>query len=63
MHTNTIAQYLIVRWINKNFIGVEIELIAPDIVEITDRKGEHMKLSININQEILDYDTREILST
>ena len=61
MHTDTIAQYLIVKWINKNFIGVDIELLAPDIVKITDRDGASMRLSININQEIMDYDTREIL--
>ena len=35
MHTETIAQYLIVKWINKNFIGVDIN---PSAIEITKSK-------------------------
>lgn len=60
--TKTIAQYLICKWIHENFINPRIELIAPDIVKMTDCKGECIRLSINIHEQILDYDTREILS-
>lgn len=60
--TKTIAQYIICQWINENFIGAQIELIAPDIVKMTDSTGESMTLSINIHEQILNYDTREILS-
>lgn len=60
--TNTIAQYIICRWIDNNFINVKTELVAPDIVKITDCKGESLLLSMNIHEQILDYNTREILS-
>lgn len=60
--TKTIAQYIICRWIHENFIGAKVELLAPDIVKMTDSTGESMTLSINIHEQILDYDTREILS-
>lgn len=61
-NTHTIAQYIICRWIDNHFIEVDTELIAPDIVKMTDAKGESVLLSININNQILDYETREILS-
>lgn len=61
-NTHTIAQYIICRWIDNYFIGVDVELIAPDIVKMTDAKGESVLLSININNQILNYETREILS-
>lgn len=60
--TKTIAQYMICKWIHKNFIDAKIELIDPDIVRMTDAAGEKLTLSINIHEQILDYDTREILS-
>lgn len=58
----TIAQYMICKWINENFINAKIKLVGPDIVKMTDSTGESMTLSINIHEQILDYDTREILS-
>lgn len=60
--TKTIAQYLICLWVQNNFIGAKTELIAPDIVRMTDSTGESLLLSINIHEQILDYNTREILS-
>lgn len=60
--TKTIAQYIICKWINKNFINAKIELISQDVVKMTDTNGESMTLSINIHEQILNYDTREILS-
>lgn len=61
-NTHTIAQYIICRWIDNHFIRADTELIAPDIVKMTDAKGESVLLSININNQILNYETREILS-
>lgn len=61
-NTHTIAQYIICRWIDNHFIGADTELIASDIVKMTDAKGESVLLSININNQILNYETREILS-
>lgn len=60
--TKTIAQYMICKWIRENFIDAEIELISPDVVRMTDAAGEKLTLSINIHEQILNYDTREILS-
>lgn len=60
--TKTIAQYIIFKWIRENFIDAEIELISPDVVRMTDAAGEKLTLSINIHEQILNYDTREILS-
>jgi hypothetical protein len=57
----SIAQYIILRWIDKNFIGVDTELIGSDKVKMTDCKGESMTLTINIFEEIMNADTREIL--
>lgn len=61
-NTHTIAQYIICRWIDNHFIGVNTECIALDIVKMTDTNGESILLSINIDNQILDYETREILS-
>lgn len=61
-NTHTIAQYIICRWIDNHFIGADTELVAPDIVKMTDAKGKSILLSLNINNQILDYETREILS-
>ena len=61
-NTHTIAQYIICRWIDNHFIGADTELIASDIVKMTDAKGKSILLSLNINNQILDYETREILS-
>lgn len=60
--TKTIAQYMICKWINDNFIDAKIELVGRDIVKMTDSAGKSLTLSINIHEQILDYDTREILS-
>ncbi len=60
--TKTIAQYMICKWINENFINAKIELVGPDIVKMIDSTGEGMTLSINIHEQILNYDTREIVS-
>lgn len=60
--TKTIAQYLICKWVQDNFINAKTELIAPDIVKMTDSTGESLLLSINIHEQILDYNTRKILS-
>lgn len=57
----TIAQYIILRWIDKHFTDMEIVILGPDVVQIIDCRGESMKLSINIHEQIIDYDTREIL--
>ncbi len=60
--TKTVAQYIICKWINENFIDAKIELVGPDIVRMTDTAGKRLTLSINIHEQILNYDTREILS-
>ena len=62
MFAQTLAQYLILKWVNENCIAASTVLLAPDIVEITDRNGKRMRFSLNINQEIINYDTKEILS-
>jgi hypothetical protein len=57
----SIAQYIILKWIDENFIGVETELIGRDCVKVKDRDGESMTLTINIFEDIMNADTREIL--
>lgn len=59
--TTSIAQYIILRWIAANFIDVTTELIGRDKVRMTDRTGESMNLTINIHEDIMNADTREIL--
>jgi len=61
--TQTIAQYKILDFINRNFVSgsVSIELVGADKVKITDTNKESMTLSININYQIFNYDTKEIL--
>lgn len=58
----TIAQYIILRWIDQNFINAKTRLIAPDVVKMIDDSGKSMLLSINIHEQILNYETRQILS-
>lgn len=63
---NTINQYKILKWINQSFYnendgGVKTELVDKDVVNITDRDGNSMKISINGNNQIIDYDTQEVL--
>ena len=58
----TIEQFIILQWITANFIDVTTELIERDKVRLTDCTGESVDLTINSNREIMDADTKEILS-
>ena len=57
----SIAQYIILRWIAANFTDVTTELIGCDKVRMTDRTGESVNLTINIHEDIMNADTREII--
>lgn len=61
--THTIAQFKILDFIQRNFEAgsIKTELVGADKVKITDTNGKSITLSINVQYQVFDYDTKEIL--
>ena len=57
----TIAQYKIMRWIDKHFMNVLIEPQKADSVKITDSVGESITITINGTGDVIDALSGEIL--
>ena len=57
----TIAQYKIMRWIDKHFMNVLIEPQKADSVKITDSVGGCMIITINATGDVVDALSGEIL--
>lgn len=49
----TIAQYKIMRWIDKHFMNVLIEPQKADSVKITDSVGESITITINGTGDVI----------
>ena len=60
----TIAQSLIVKYINKNFVpgSVRICLMDDDIVKITDVHGAALSFTINLYGDILEAETKKLVA-
>lgn len=63
IQVETIAQYKIINYIQKHFNieDIQLEIAGPDRIKITDKNKESMTFSINLNNDILDADTWEVL--
>ena len=57
----TIAQYKIMRWIDKHFMNVLIEPQKADSVKITDSVGGCMIITINAAGDVIDALSGKIL--
>lgn len=57
----TIAQYKIMRWIDKHFMNVLIEPQKADSVKITDSVGESITITINGTGDVIDALSGKIL--
>lgn len=55
----TWAQECICSYIRKNFVmgSVDLTLVGMDKVKVTDKKGDHMTLTMNLYGDIMDADS------